>query len=170
MTVDSQRVNLTRHLHTGQVTDSGAYASWAGSFGEDAQEEYVRFQWGLGTSEGNDDLFQFEDVGTADSATVGNLDLGEFVMTPCWLSVRGWKKDGRCVELFAKASPATKGNPCVHRRLWVGDGYVAINKGESIQRFFEKAEEADEDVSALFASWALQHFPLSGISQLFCGL
>ncbi|GAQ85125.1 hypothetical protein KFL_002200100 [Klebsormidium nitens] len=128
-----------------EITDSGAYASWAGSFGEDAREEYARFQWGLGTSEGNDDLFPFEDVGTADSATLGNLDLGDFVMTPCWLSVRGWKRDGRCVELFAKASPVTKGGPCVHRRLWVGDGYVAINKGESIQRFFEKAEEADED-------------------------
>lgn len=59
------------------------------------------------------------------------------------------------MELFAKASPVTKGGPCVHRRLWVGDGYVAINKGESIQRFFEKAEEADEDVSgaSLFCSF-----------------
>ena len=42
-----------------------------------------------------------------------------------------------------------KGKQCVHCRLVVGDGFVTITRGESIRRFFEHAEEAEEEEASL---------------------
>lgn len=56
--------------------------------------------------------------------------------------------DGRCTELSVKAH-ALKGQQCVHCRLVVGDGFVTITRGESIRRFFEHAEEAEEEEASL---------------------
>lgn len=81
-------------------------------------------------------------MGLSESAYVDNLDLSN--TSACFITVRGWKRDGRYTELSAKAH-ALKGQLCVHRRLIVGDGYVSITKGESIQRFFERAEETEEE-------------------------
>lgn len=73
---------------------------------------------------------------------VNGLDLGG--LSACFITLRAWKLDGRCTELCVKAH-ALKGQPCVHRRLVIGDGFVTITKGESIRRFFEHAEEAEEE-------------------------
>lgn len=62
----------------------------------------------------------------------------------CYITLRAWKHDGRCTEISVKAH-SLEGRLCVHRRLIVGDGYVTITKGESIRRFFEHAEETEEE-------------------------
>lgn len=78
---------------------------------------------------------------------ISGLDLGG--LSACFITLRAWKLDGRYTELRVKAH-ALKGQPCVHRRMIVGDGFVTITKGESIRRFFEHAEEAEEeDVSVM---------------------
>lgn len=73
---------------------------------------------------------------------VNGLELGG--LNSCFITLRAWKLDGRCTELSVKAH-ALKGQQCVHRRLVIGDGYVTITEGESIERFFEHAEEAEEE-------------------------
>lgn len=73
---------------------------------------------------------------------VSGLDLSGF--NACYITLRAWKLDGRCTELSVKAH-ALKGQQCVHCRLVVGDGFVTITRGESIRRFFEHAEEAEEE-------------------------
>lgn len=77
---------------------------------------------------------------------VNGLDLCG--LSACFITLRAWKLDGRCAELTVKAH-ALKGQRCVHCRLIVGEGYVTIMKGESIRRFFEHAEEAEEDEVSL---------------------
>ena len=87
-------------------------------------------------------MLEFEDVGMNGSVEVNGLDLGG--VSSCFITLRAWKLDGRCTELTVKAH-ALKGQACVHRRLIVGDGYVTITKGDNIRRFFEHAEEAEEE-------------------------
>ena len=76
------------------------------------------------------------------SVQVNGLDLDG--LNSCYITLRAWKLDGHCSELSVKAH-ALKGQQCVHCRLVVGDGYVTITRGESIRRFFEHAEEAEEE-------------------------
>lgn len=76
------------------------------------------------------------------SVKVNGLDLGG--LSACFITLRAWKLDGRCTELSVKAH-ALKGQQCIHCRLIVGDGYVTITRGETIRRFFEHAEEAEEE-------------------------
>lgn len=73
---------------------------------------------------------------------VQGLDLSG--LSACFITLRAWRLDGRCTEVTVKAH-GLKGQPCVHRRLVVGDGYVTITKGEGIRRFFEHAEEVEEE-------------------------
>ena len=73
---------------------------------------------------------------------VNGLDLSE--INACFITLRAWRLDGRCTEATVKAH-GLKGQTCVHRRLVVGDGFVTITKGESIQKFFEHAEEVEEE-------------------------
>lgn len=77
---------------------------------------------------------------------VNSLDLSG--LNACYITLRAWKKDGRCTELSVKAH-ALKGKQCVHGRLVVGDGFVTITRGENIRRFFEHAEEAEEDEASV---------------------
>ncbi|OAE26932.1 hypothetical protein AXG93_4413s1160 [Marchantia polymorpha subsp. ruderalis] len=125
-----------------EVSDSVVQVDWRDCFAGEVGSVYQRFEWALGTSEGKADILGFEDVGLSESIQVEGLDLGN--TAACFITIRGWKRDGRCSELSAKAH-ALKGQSCVHRRLIVGDGYVSITKGESIQRFFERAEETEEE-------------------------
>lgn len=76
------------------------------------------------------------------SVSADGLDLGG--LSACFITLRAWKLDGRCTELSVKAH-ALKNGQCVHSRLVVGDGFVTITRGESIRRFFEHAEEAEEE-------------------------
>ncbi|XP_058079982.1 uncharacterized protein LOC131228160 isoform X2 [Magnolia sinica] len=124
-----------------EVSDDTVQADWHQSF-TDAAGAYHHFEWAVGTGEGQSDILEFEDVGMTGSVQVNGLDLGD--LTSCFITLRAWRLDGRCTELTVKAH-ALKGQPCVHRRLIVGDGFVTITKGESIRRFFEHAEEAEED-------------------------
>lgn len=103
---------------------------------------YHHFEWAVGTGEGKSDILDFEDVGMNGKVQVNGLDLGG--LSACFITLRAWKLDGRYTELCVKAH-ALKGQSCVHRRLIVGDGFVTITKGESIRRFFEHAEEAEEE-------------------------
>lgn len=73
---------------------------------------------------------------------VNGLDLSD--LNACYITLRAWRLDGRCNELCVKAH-ALRGQQCVHCRLVVGDGFVTITSGESITRFFEHAEEAEEE-------------------------
>ncbi|KAL3687013.1 hypothetical protein R1sor_013322 [Riccia sorocarpa] len=125
-----------------EVSDTTVQVDWRDCFAGDVGSVYQRFEWALGTSEGKADILGFEDVGLSESIQVEGLDLGN--TAACFITVRAWKRDGKCNELSAKAH-ALKGQLCVHRRLIVGDGYVSITKGESIQRFFERAEETEEE-------------------------
>ncbi|KAG0504669.1 hypothetical protein M758_N028400 [Ceratodon purpureus] len=125
-----------------EVSESAIQVDWQDCFAGDGGSAFQRFEWALGTGEGKSDILAFEDVGLSESAYVDNLDLSS--TSACFIIVRGWKRDGRYTELSAKAH-ALKGQLCVHRRLVVGDGYVSITKGESIQRFFERAEETEEE-------------------------
>jgi hypothetical protein len=115
---------------------------WRDCFAGEIGSVYQRFEWALGTTEGKSDLLAFEDVGLMEYVRVINVNLVN--VSACFITVRGWKRDGRCTELCAKAH-ALNGQLCVHRRLIVGDGFVSITKGESIQRFFERAEETEEE-------------------------
>ena len=103
---------------------------------------YHHFEWAIGTGEGKSDILEFEDVGMNRKVQVNGLDLGG--LSACFITLRAWKLDGRCTELCVKAH-ALNGQPCVHRRLVIGDGFVTITKGESIRKFFEHAEEAEEE-------------------------
>ena len=96
----------------------------------------------MGSGEGKSDILEFENVGMNGSVQVHGLDLGG--LNACYITLRAWKLDGRCTEFSVKAH-ALKGRRCVHCRLIVGDGYVTITRGESISKFFEHAEEAEEE-------------------------
>ncbi|XP_058108505.1 uncharacterized protein LOC131251660 isoform X2 [Magnolia sinica] len=124
-----------------EVSEDTVQADWHQSF-TDVVGTYHHFEWAVGTGEGKSDILEFEDVGTNGSVQVNGLDLGG--LTACFITLRAWRLDGRCTELTVKAH-ALKGQPCVHRRLIVGDGFVTITKGESIRSFFEHAEEAEEE-------------------------
>ncbi|OVA20710.1 hypothetical protein BVC80_881g75 [Macleaya cordata] len=124
-----------------EVSDSTVQADWRQSF-TDTVGTYQHFEWAVGTGEGKSDILEFEDVGMNRRVQVTGLDLGG--LTACFITLRAWKLDGRCTELSVKAH-ALKGQPCVHRRLLVGDGFVTITEGECIGRFFEQAEEAEEE-------------------------
>lgn len=108
----------------------------------DSVASYHHFEWAVGTGEGKSDILEFANVGLNGSAQVTGLDLGG--LNACFITLRSWKLDGRCSELFVKAH-ALKGQQCVHGRLIAGDGFVTISKGKSIRRFFEHAEETEEE-------------------------
>lgn len=124
-----------------EVSDTAIQADWRHSF-TDSVGTYKYFEWAVGTGEGKSDILDFEDVGMNRSVQVTGLDLGG--LSACFITLRAWKRDGRCTELSVKAH-ALKGQPCVHRRLLVGDGFVTITEGECMGRFFEQAEEAEEE-------------------------
>lgn len=124
-----------------QVTDDSIQADWQQTF-SDALGSYHHFEWGVGTSEGKSDILEFENVGLNVCVQVNGLDLCG--LSACFITLRAWKLDGRCTEFSVKAH-ALKGQQCVHCRLIVGEGYVTITKGETIRRFFEHAEEAEEE-------------------------
>uniref|UniRef100_A0A1D1YM07 Stress response protein nst1 n=1 Tax=Anthurium amnicola TaxID=1678845 RepID=A0A1D1YM07_9ARAE len=124
-----------------EVSDDTVQADWHQSFKETVGS-YHRFEWAIGTGEGKFDILEFEDVGMNGKVHVNGLDLGG--LSACFITLRAWRLDGRCTELTVKAH-GLKGQPCVHRRLVVGDGYVTITKGENIRRFFEHSEEVEEE-------------------------
>ncbi|XP_027365784.1 uncharacterized protein DDB_G0283697-like isoform X2 [Abrus precatorius] len=124
-----------------EVSIDSIQADWRQTFG-DAVGSYHHFEWAVGTTEGKSDILEFENVGMNGCVQVSGLDLGG--LSACFITLRAWKQDGRCTELSVKAH-ALKGQRCVHCRLFVGDGYVTITKGESMRRSFEHAEEAEEE-------------------------
>lgn len=85
---------------------------------------------------------EFANVGLKWKVQAHGLDLSG--LNACYITLRAWKMDGRCNELYVKAH-ALRGQQCVHCRLVVGDGFVTITRGEGITRFFEHAEEAEEE-------------------------
>lgn len=131
--------------------DDTIHADWRHTFA-DTTGTYRHFEWAVGTGEGKSDILEFENVGMKGSVKADGLDLGG--LSACFITLRAWKVDGRCTELSVKAH-ALKGGQCVHCRLVVGDGYVTITRGESIRRFFEHAEEAEEEEVVQFS----QGFP-----------
>lgn len=124
-----------------QVTLDTVQADWHQTF-IDSLGMYHHFEWAVGTGEGKSDILEIENVGLNARVQVNGLDLTG--LSACYITLRAWKMDGRCTELSVKAH-ALKGQQCVHGRLVVGDGFVTITRGESIRRFFEHAEEAEEE-------------------------
>ncbi|KAH7297297.1 hypothetical protein KP509_26G064500 [Ceratopteris richardii] len=125
-----------------EVSNTSVHVNWKECFGGDFGSTYQHFEWGLGSAEGSCDILGFEDVGLSEGAMVDGLDLSQFSLF--YITLRAWKRDGRCNEVSVK-SYGLRGKQCVHRRLFVGDGHVMITKGDSIKRFFEHAEEAEEE-------------------------
>ncbi|KAI3723263.1 hypothetical protein L2E82_34727 [Cichorium intybus] len=122
-----------------EVTRDTIQADWHQTYADSA---YHHYEWAVGTAEGKSDILEFENVGLNVRVQVNGLDLEG--LNACYITLRAWKKDGRYNEISVKAH-ALKGQPCVHCRLVVGDGFVTITRGESIRRFFEHAEEAEEE-------------------------
>lgn len=116
-------------------------ADWRQTFA-DTVGAYHHFEWAVGSGEGKSDILEFENVGMNGGGEVHGLDLAG--LNACYITLRAFKQDGRCTELSVKAH-ALKGQQCVHCRLVVGDGFVSITRGENIRRFFEHAEEAEEE-------------------------
>ena len=124
-----------------QVSYDTVQADWHQTFKDNVATCHY-FEWAVGTGEGKSDILEFENVGTSGRVQANGLDLGG--LNACYITLRAWKLDGRCTELSVKAH-ALKGQQCVHCRLVVGDGFVTISGGENIRRFFEHAEEAEEE-------------------------
>ncbi|XP_075474825.1 uncharacterized protein LOC142505640 [Primulina tabacum] len=124
-----------------EVSFDTVQADWHQTF-LDSFGAFHHFEWAIGTGEGKSDILEFENVGLSGKVQVTGLDLSG--LNACYITLRAWKKDGRCNELCVKAH-ALCGHQCVHCRLVVGDGFVTMKRGESIRRFFEHAEEAEED-------------------------
>ncbi|KAK8280021.1 hypothetical protein V6Z12_D09G148800 [Gossypium hirsutum] len=124
-----------------EVSDDRVQADWHQIFA-DTYATYHHFEWAVGTGVGKSDIMEFENVGMKGSVQVNGLDLD--CLNSCYITLRALKLDGRCSELSVKAH-ALKGQQCVHCRLVVGNGYVRITTGGSIRRFFEHAEEAEEE-------------------------
>ncbi|OIT31259.1 PREDICTED: uncharacterized protein LOC109208924 [Nicotiana attenuata] len=124
-----------------EVSNDTIHADWHQTF-IDNFGTYHHFEWAVGTGEGKCDILDYENVGLSGRVQVNGLDLGG--LNACYITLRAWKMDGRCTELSVKAH-ALKGQQCVHCRLVVGEGFVTITRGESIRRFFEHAEEAEEE-------------------------
>ncbi|KAK8928609.1 hypothetical protein KSP39_PZI017252 [Platanthera zijinensis] len=123
-----------------EVSEDSVLVDWRHSFADTST--YHHFEWAVGTAEGKDDILDFEDVGMNGKVEVEGLDLSG--LSACFITLKAWKLDGRCNELSVKAH-ALKGQACVHRRLIIGDGFVAITEGDSIKSFFEHAEEIEEE-------------------------
>nr|XP_043609258.1 uncharacterized protein LOC122581157 [Erigeron canadensis] len=124
-----------------EVTLDTIQADWHQNYA-DSTGLYEHYEWAVGTGEGKSDILDFENVGTSAKAQVSGLDLTG--LNSCYITLRAWRTDGRFNKVSVKAH-ALKGQHCVHARLVVGDGYVTITRGENIRRFFEHAEEADEE-------------------------
>lgn len=124
-----------------QVTLDTIQADWRQNYA-DSTGIYEHYEWAVGTGEGKSDILEFENVGSNSRVKVNGLDLTG--LNACYITLRAWRTDGRCNEVSVKAH-ALKGQHCVHGRLVVGDGFVTITRGESIRRFFEHAEEAEEE-------------------------
>ncbi|XP_010554888.1 PREDICTED: uncharacterized protein LOC104824482 isoform X2 [Tarenaya hassleriana] len=124
-----------------EVSIDSVQADWRQNFTE-TSGIYHHFEWAIGTGEGKSDILEFENVGLNGSVQVKGLDLRD--LNACYITLRAFKLDGRCSEISVKAQ-ALNGQQCVHCRLAVGDGFVSIKRGESIRKFFEHAEEAEEE-------------------------
>ncbi|GAA0149645.1 hypothetical protein LIER_08777 [Lithospermum erythrorhizon] len=124
-----------------EVSQDTVQADWNRTF-VDTFGVYHHFEWAIGTGEGKSDILDFENVGLSGKVQVTGLDLSG--LNACYITLRAWKVDGRCTELSVKAH-ALKGQHCVHCRLGVGDSFVTITKGLSVRRFFEHAEEVEEE-------------------------
>lgn len=124
-----------------QVSHDMVRADWHQTF-LDARGTYHHFEWAVGTGEGKSDIMDFKNVGLSVKVQVNGLDLTG--LSACYITLRAWKMDGECNELCVKAH-ALRGQQCVHCRLAVVDGYVTITTGVNIRRFFEHAEEAEEE-------------------------
>lgn len=152
-------------IFNSQVSHDTVRADWHQTF-LDACGTYHHFDWAIGTGEGKSDILDFKNVGLSVRVQVNGLDLSG--LSACYITLRAWKMDGRCNELCVKAN-ALRGQHCVHCRLAVGDGYVTTKIGKYIKRFFEHAEEAEEEevnllkrrnwLDAFFSTTSL--FPLS---------
>uniref|UniRef100_A0A0E0EV61 Uncharacterized protein n=1 Tax=Oryza meridionalis TaxID=40149 RepID=A0A0E0EV61_9ORYZ len=108
----------------------------------DQDKSYNRFEFAVGTEKGKSDILGFEAVGMNGQVHRKGLDLDQF--EDYFVTLRAHYADNKNTDFYVKAH-ALKGQSCVHRRLIVGDGFVTITKGESIQSFFEHAEEAEEE-------------------------
>ncbi|GAB2266884.1 hypothetical protein Dimus_001872 [Dionaea muscipula] len=124
-----------------EVSNDTIHADWHQVF-IDSVGTYHHFEWAVGSGEGKSDILEFENVGLNGSVLVNGLDLAG--LSACYITLRAWKLDNRCTELSVKAH-ALKDHQCVHCRLIVGDGYVTIIRGDNIRRFFEHAEEVEEE-------------------------
>ncbi|KAK9058683.1 hypothetical protein SSX86_023525 [Deinandra increscens subsp. villosa] len=116
-------------------------ADWHQNYADSAGT-YKHYEWAVGTGEGKSDILDFENVGSNSRVQVNGLDLTG--LNSCYITLRAWRTDGRCNEISVKAH-ALKGQHCVHGRLLLADGFVTITRGEGIRRFFEHAEELEEE-------------------------
>lgn len=120
---------------------------------------YDHYKWAVGTGAGKSDKQAFKNVGLNSRVKASDLKLDD--VNSCYITLRACITDDSYDEVSVKAH-ALKGQHCVHGRLVVGDGFVTINRGDNIRRFFEHAEEAEEEEVAII------FFIISFLSLIFC--
>ncbi|WOH07210.1 hypothetical protein DCAR_0626639 [Daucus carota subsp. sativus] len=120
-----------------EISGDTVQVDWSHTF-IDSHRTYHHFEWAIGSEKGKSDISNFQNVGLSGIVQVNGLDLRG--LDACYVTLRAWKTDGDCTEFSVKAH-TLKGQQCIHRRLLVGDGLVAITEGESIRDFFKHAEE-----------------------------
>ncbi|KAL1814217.1 hypothetical protein ACET3Z_024282 [Daucus carota] len=120
-----------------EISHDTVKADWSREF-IDTEGCYHHFEWGIGTEEGKSDILVFKNVGLTKTAQVKGLDLSG--LDACYITVRAWKIDEDCTELSIKAH-TLEGRESVYCQLVVGDGFVTVTEGESIRKFFKRADE-----------------------------
>ena len=97
----------------------------------------------------------FKNVGLTKTAQVKGLDLSG--LDACYITVRAWKIDEDCTELSIKAH-TLKGRESVYCQLVVGDGFVTVTEGESIRKFFKRADEVVKEVTRVYKACYISSF------------
>ncbi|XP_017258824.1 uncharacterized protein LOC108227935 isoform X1 [Daucus carota subsp. sativus] len=127
-----------------EISHDTVQADWSNAF-IDTEECYHHFEWGIGTAEGKSDILDFKDVGLTKNVQEKGLDISG--LDACYLTIRAWKIDGDFTELSIKSHTLKGHQYCT---LEVGDGFVTVALGESLQNFFKHANEVvKEDYNLL---------------------
>jgi hypothetical protein len=128
------------------VFEDGIIVDWTQCLSSEADGTFHRFEWAIGTQEGESDISAFEDAGMNARVHKTGINLAQF--ESYFITLRAWRSDDRCTEYCVKAHVSKGKSSCVHlpqHALVVGGGYVTITNGGSMKGFFERAEKVEEE-------------------------
>ena len=95
----------------------------------------------------------FKDVGLTKNVQEKGLDISG--LDACYLTIRAWKIDGDFTELSIKSHTLKGHQYCT---LEVGDGFVTVALGESLQNFFKHANEVVKEVTRVYEACYISDF------------